>query len=980
MDGLTNIAPTSRSTMALDVDLLRAWIAGFPFGAEAYAQRIFVLRTDADGTIRDRATRVLAHTAERWVSVRAHGRSIDGIAHLRSDVWFGRGPRLPMARRVGLATLLANVAESVLDYDGRSLVLRQNGQAKSEHECSEFSENAARFRWLTLVFPYDVLVAAYCARHKVSPSTTDIRFGSIALERLLASGAAETHMHVNNGVDPLFLWLRWLRQLSRSPDMPTMPEPDEPFAPPLGSFVDLERAGLAAALIRRGLYSHFGGTLPSDTVGTWSLSQQQQRPESRIVRRRANAIKRSKDILLRGLTNHPRNAQIDAELRLAYQEALRLSISSKKPRGALRDSDWRDDALLSFGVALRDDGRPGVEFDLMVRALTTLLEAEKIAEEKDEVTDAMPEEHELFWQYLRLRLAIHRYLTQEPGVAGLDWFRYWDRRLKLFYSKQDRARSASNAFSLHNRGVPLVAMEVRVPPESTTDDAYSLFERTLDSALETIHGLGRAAAAERVLARKDSLQRLCPPLPRPGMRCEIGLVLHFTKRASEMPSNTHAMRKSRAARVADDPLRGQLVRYEEWLRTVMAEASVIDTMFRRHPLLTVLVRGFDIAARELTMPTWPTLVPLALARASARRACEAALAKYPEVEITPIRTTYQVGEDYRRNVEGLRRIHELLEFGVLGANDRIGHGLALGDDIERRFREQPVVYQPAEDRLDDLLWELDRYQRGDLPDESGRTNVIRGEIDHLVRAVIYQRSAPSPLTQLAIDKLAEAGQREAAEHVRQWFDNATATSDDHLAARRHRHDATLITQWVRQLSTTSLAQLAARYPLLRMFLSDRGVIERGQIPVRVECSNGEMRFALAAQRWLREIIAVRQITIESNPSSNLLVGNYHQFPDLPTFRMHPLPSQRVDMPTLPLSINTDDPLTFATHLGREYEYVFASLLRAKVPTEEALAWIDGVRVCGKRSRFTVASSADPEVLLRLRHQISPYTNADRRSR
>jgi hypothetical protein len=952
--------------MALDIDLLRAWFAGFPFGIEAFQQQIYALRAEADGAIRDPDTRKLAHTAERWVSVRAHGRSIDGIAHVRSEVWFGQGSRSPLAQKVGLATLLANIADSVLAFDGRTLVLRQDGHARHERECSEFAESAARFRWLTLVFPADVLVAAFCARHNKSPSSIDVRFGSIALERLLSTGAAETHMHVNNGVDPLYLWQRWLRQLSRTPRTPTKPDPDDPFAPPLGDFTSLERAGLAAALLRRGLFVHFGGTLPADVPGRWGLVLQAP-PTARIARRRVQALRRSKEILLGQLAPTSSN-RIDAQLRLAYQEALRLSRSTVRPLTPGAKSMWRDDALLPFGVELPDDGRPGVEFELVRSALVELLEAER--------TDApMIEAHKLFWQYLRLRIAVHRYVTQEPGVAGLDWFRYWDRRLKLFYAKQDRARSVSNAFSLHNRSVPLVAMELRVPPESSTDDSYALFERTLDAALESIHGISRRQAADVVLA-----QRPLDPCAAPVRRCEIGLVLHFTKRAAEMSPNATTASSEQQRRLAEDPLQGQLIRYEDWLRSVIAEAEVIDTLFRRHPLLTVLIRGFDIAARELTMPTWPTLVPLALAQDSARRACEAALARYPNIEITPIRTTYHAGEDYRRNVEGLRRIHELIEFGVLRANDRIGHGLALGDDIERRFREQPIVYQPAEERLDDLLWELDRYQRGDLPDESGRTNVVRGEIDHLVRNVIYRQTAPAPLTQLAITKLVEAGQSDAAEHVRQWFDRASGTSEDHLAARRDRHDADLITRWVRQLPTGSSNRLGARYPLLRSFLSDRSVIERGRVPVRVECSDGERTFVRSAQRWLREIIAVRQITIESNPSSNLLVGNYHKFPDLPTFRMHPLPSQRVDMPTLPLSINTDDPLTFATQLGREFEYVFASLLRAKVPTDEALAWIDSVRESGRRSRFTVASSADPTVLIRLRHQISPYTNADRRSR
>jgi hypothetical protein len=954
--------------MAIDVDLLRAWYAGFPFGVEAYEQTLYRLdRTDGRSP-----TRALAHAADRWVSVRARGRSIDGLSRLRDDVWFGAGETQPLRASTTLACLLTDIAEGVLDYDGVTLVVRQRGRGRDAQEATDHAINIARFRWLTLVFPQDVLVAAYCAKHQISPRSIDVRFGSVGLERLLAAGVSETHLHASNGVDALFVWKRWLRSLSENAPSalsvssvrcsksrgggPVGYESDldsDPFAPPLGSKARLERAGLAAAVLRVRMSDWFEHKLTKS-----SSSDGVVRSDDRC---RGDAFERARAALLMPC-KPPRDPQLDRILlreELIGQLLPRHAERLRRPRG---NSALFEDTLERRVDVTPADGRPDREFAFTVAALRCLLLLER-----DGGARRIDPMEQLFWQYLRLRIAVFRYMTQEPGVPGLDWFRIWDHRLKLFYSRRARQDAVGNAFRLHTRGVSLKSIEVRGPPECSEHDMYSLLRRTLDSTLSSLHGLSLPAVAAKVLSRSpiDGASSIPP--------CEVGLVLHFVKKSPAVP---RARRGRGAGRSLRPELPRELIRHDQWLRDALRDARVIDTMFRRHPLLVVLLRGFDVASRELSMPTWPTLLPLAQCKRSSIRALEQARKRYPQLVVSPLRMTYHAGEDYRRSVEGLRRVHELIEFGAIGANDRIGHGIALGDDLDRRHREQPVVYQPAEDRLDDLLWEFDRYRDGDIHERAGRANVVRGEIDHLVRKVIYQGTTPDAIRDLVVSSLASKTTASEAAAIQQWLDRTSSVAEDHADARRQRHDPALIAAWVRRLGRQATPTLGASHPLVARYLADREVARRGQIVVRVESSEGELQFLKAAQRWLRVLIASRQITIESNPSSNLLVGDFQSFPELATFRMHPLPSQKSETATLSLSINTDDPLTFATNLGNEYEYMFAALLRANIPSEEALAWINSVRECGVRSRFTIAASERASVLARLRHNIDPYRSSD----
>jgi hypothetical protein len=101
-----------------------------------------------------------------------------------------------------------------------------------------------------------------------------------------------------------------------------------------------------------------------------------------------------------------------------------------------------------------------------------------------------------------------------------------------------------------------------------------------------------------------------------------------------------------------------------------------------------------------------------------------------------------------------------------------------------------------------------------------------------------------------------------------------------------------------------------------------------------------------------------EITVEANPSSNLLIADYLSAEDHPVFRLQPLPSApELEGEPVLVSINTDNPITFASCLADEFAHVYYALLRRGVPAQEALAWLDRVRENGHRSRFTLPSSA-----------------------
>lgn len=918
----------------LDADLLLTWLRGFPFGNYAFSERLWSLRQSAVG-VYERKTQSLADQSDLWIAARGAGRSMNTIAMARSRAWFEQPMRDTdcAATEVSLEQLLHCTADQVLcaagdSYAVRETMLQLDSSRVSPNERGFSAANTLAFRWATLEFPTELLIAVLHARRFASADSLpspDPSFSTGSLEKVLAMGAAETHMHVNNGVDGLWLWLRWLGGLGRFQLPPFRPMTDDPTKVPLGSVEAFVDTALCIAVARLPLFERLVNSLAvaqDQSLRDWLTAHRDRwllQPEDVAVLH---------DAMLHLMDeSHPRPQRM--ELRRTYRRMLSRSVRPNGRFGLL------EDVLEPFG-SLDKPGKSGREMALFIagfRALQGRGESE------------LHWEHRLFLQHVRFRTIVHRYLTQRPGTAGLDWFRFYDRRLKLFYLRDDMGRSVGNAFSLHRRGVALRAMEARVTLEESVSHARKLFIRTLDSALETMHQVTLTDAVRFLTHRKLERDRT-----HGGRRCEIGLVLHFQKESNQQL----AIRTKSDERVADrdDPLAGQLYRWEAWLRESHKAASVQTEMLRRHPSLLLIVRGIDVAARELSMPLWPALGPMFMLRQASIDAVENARQSHERLKLRPLRNTFHVGEDYRRLSEGLRRIHELIEFGVIGDNDRLGHALALGDPPARLAQTQPVSFQPAEERLADLLWEYERYRRGDLQDLWGRTALITGELMDLLRTLY----AGDDFT---IDDALCARQ---ALHSPRLFD-----------AFRPRNFAGFDFQFATLPSSVGLKakELLARH------LQDRGVWQRGQVSQRIEMSQGEVSFLEATQRWLRELISQRQITVESNPSSNLLVGDFSEFTSLPTFNMHPVAAADNRLPRIQLSINTDDPLTFATDLGREYAYMLAAMTKAKVPMQDAIEWINRVRECGLRSRFTLAASASPEALIELRDDLQPYPRPNR---
>lgn len=858
--------------------LLVAQAEAWPLSAEVAFERATVaLRRHRPGVLDD-DTQHIAERFDCWLRPRVAGMSLDSIRRLREAVWFQAPPAIwprPPAslRSVPLADFAAAVGGRYLERHDAGCCL------KVGPDCDR-AERAARWRWISLCLPQDFLVAAACSRPGLlapglSADSVDLR--SPQLSSVLERPVAQTHLHMGAAFDFSRLWTALLSELSvEAPDPQRL---EEGGPPPFGSgrrcLELLAAAALTRLVLAAFLWKGAAAGCPRASLaewagpsgGLWGMAVRCGWPGGDSAAQ--EALRAALALVWGAAASGP--APLARWLRLyAFLSACRRRRKAQGPTDPLED--W---------PALRGAGAAETRFSIL--ALSYLRSAAGRSDANF---------GRLYWQYQRVRNSLFRHVVQEPGTGGLDWFTRHYSHLKPFRPRVLDERLAVEALALESAGLNLASLELRTSP---------------DPAWHTVRALVRLVAAQAAAH-----------VPPPGStHPEIGLVLHFIK----APWRGRGARR-RLEASPDQPVFG--ARYGAWSWSRRREASAVRVALERDPRLLLVLRGLDVAAAELAVPTWPLIPILRELRCASRQAA----ARLPVLaERVAFRQTLHAGEDFRRLSEGLRRIHEPLAFGLLEPGDRIGHGLALGVDPARWAAQNLVVLQPREERLDDLLWELDLQAKGALFGDVARLELVRAQTIELARQIY------------------------GAEDV-----------DGLVRARRLRHlpEALAALGYPASLRDPGRSDESLRF--LYRYLTDLDVFEAGYEAVPVESHPSEVAVLAAMQRHLGAALGRQEITIETNPSSNLLIGDLLRAEDHPLFRLQPLPGSAAAVGPVQVSINDDDPATFATRLADEYAYLHAALLRMNVPAQEALASIDRLRENGWQSRFTLKISSDPACL------------------
>jgi len=516
-------------------------------------------------------------------------------------------------------------------------------------------------------------------------------------------------------------------------------------------------------------------------------------------------------------------------------------------------------------------------------------------------------------RYLGIKSTFQRLLLYGQGSRGLDRFQgsFHRRKLRRWGSNRRPTGDPAHPFENRSREVWALANErywtrlvtLRWLEASTS---WPLLPGPVRGGFD---GGQRSVGRSHVYARLPDLERKLELRVSPELGPTFGRTLHA--QAAGIADALEELRQ-----VARTALGGEreglpvLPRFEVGIvfhlqkkREVSPEEHArrvkqILLWLHDHPAGRPLIVGLDAASSELDQPP-SDFVPAFHHELAHRR--------HPDdAHQVPIRLgrTFHVGEDFRDLATGLRQIDLTLRLLRFGPGDRLGHALALGLDPVLWYPRQPEGVRPhLGDHLLDLLW----------------AEVLVGE--------------------------AETAEGEALAEIQRRLGRLLPKNPTALRRRAE--------NWLRSQEGGSPGSFTREEELKRQLVR---MLDGRPEPTSLHIlspDEGWSRTVATLQRLVAERVERAGLTIEANPTSNLLISGIGDYRELPLFRLHPVrEGAGSPLPRLPVSISTDDPGLFQNGLREEYAALFETALAAgEVSRREVLAWLDGLRNIGYTSSF-----------------------------
>lgn len=323
-----------------------------------------------------------------------------------------------------------------------------------------------------------------------------------------------------------------------------------------------------------------------------------------------------------------------------------------------------------------------------------------------------------------------------------------------------------------------------------------------------------------------------------------------------------------------------------------------------------------------------------------------------------LRATYHAGEDFLDIVDGLRAIDEAILFCGLGRGSRLGHALALGINAADYYRfKGNILVMPKQDLLDNLAWMLVKKEQYGCPSDEK----LKSLLEHKFYELFYEVYSDVYLGHESVTYL---------DYYNSWMLRGDNPENYLLNPEEfeRRLGSVPLQQMLRYDFNDAVSNTIRRNEkyrkLFMLYHYDDRARRKGEKEEVFKVPCGYVTLVKIIQDHMIQELVCRGIGIETNPSSNYLIGPLQKYEEHPIVRFNgrKLKETEANM-SLQVSINTDDQGVFDTSLENEYALMTVALKKAKTEDEkykydieDIYAWVDYVRRMG----ITQAFSDSPE--------------------
>jgi len=519
---------------------------------------------------------------------------------------------------------------------------------------------------------------------------------------------------------------------------------------------------------------------------------------------------------------------------------------------------------------------------------------------------------EIFLQYLRLKHAYFAKRVQPVKLGGLTEFRRYFREGAGSLKRQ--SDSAAWAAFCHQCQSPyLKKLEIRISLPN-----YFMKHLAIDMDMPRLEG--KKAIAVQLKGLLTSFLRVYEEFPEENWP-SLGVTYHFRKQdVSHLPME--ACWFSRREDFRD-------TNYVEVLRARgIWFLRCLQELFLEVPYLCEYVVGIDAASEENYTEPW---VFAPVYRSARNRSVTYPVHRQTQRPMQNIGFTYHVGEEYRHVLSGFRHIDEVLTHFGYHAGDRLGHGLVLQIDLQKWLGNNEVISLPIIEHLENLLWLWKLCGEG------------------IASLNVHELGLEQEIMKLAEEIYGTGIQGLSPHMLWEAYEQKFAPLDEGLYQRVHTVCPLACLFGMEADTPFEDGFVWNTEKLLLTHYCPAFVRKYYQKPILVHTPMERLTLYQEIQKHIREKVGNAGIFVETNPTSNMLIGDVESLFEYPVTTLNSKPMS-MDASLL-LSVNSDDPLTFNTNTENELAIVYHMLLGRGYSAEDVLAWIDKVRAYGMKSSF-----------------------------
>lgn len=516
----------------------------------------------------------------------------------------------------------------------------------------------------------------------------------------------------------------------------------------------------------------------------------------------------------------------------------------------------------------------------------------------------------LFHAYLLIKAQFRAELIQVNDKIGFGNFSKYQNRKEYFLPDNSIYHAAFMNLAVHDtkNHAKIKSFELRVAPK--------------DNVIE----LNNSIRGYNVALNKKAIQSSMIA----DFRTKINLKKGYNISKDNIFYNIHYIKKKDKQNL--DSIASNITCRHSVLRKEIKDQTIAISQLREsYSSLSKHIRGIDAASSEFDAP--PEVFAQGFRYLKNHKLKGKLNHLKSSLEEPKIYATYHAGEDFYDIVDGLRAIDECIKFGNFKQGDRIGHALALGIDVKEYYLfKQNKLMLPKQIVIDNIVWLLAKIRKYGIAIHRNEINRLEKMFENLYFELYSSNyDKDNPLKEKNISHTT-------------YFDAWKLRGDDpYLYFDELNIDVYKkinLTYWER-------CRINDEYPkvksirnnndakrIIQAYHFNPAIKKAGKLMKQFEISHSYMDLVYAVQEKMMHEIKSCNIAIETNPTSNYLIGTFKRYSKHPITKFFNLGLESdsdiiKNCPQISVSINTDDQGIFSTSLENEYALMAIALEKEK---------------------------------------------------